>query len=97
VRPSPADAAANPRLRRNAKRSNTPLSELNVESLAGPLADGTVRSAMETAVLKQSMRVVYLSAEVLDDIEAAGERMDAPQAAKTKAREDPPRPYIPGA
>jgi hypothetical protein len=63
-----------------AKASGRPLSELSVDELAGTSS----RTSMQAAVLKQSMRVVYTTMDVLADVEAAGQRADAP------------RPFIPG-
>ena len=58
-----------------AKREARPLSEL-------PEPSG--RDATQRAVLKSSMRVVYLTVDVCEDVKAAGTRADAP------------RPFIPG-
>ena len=63
-----------------AKASGRPLSELSVDELAGTSS----RTSMQAAVLKQSMRVVYTTMDVLADVEAAGQRADAP------------RPFSPG-
>lgn len=63
-----------------AKRASLPLSQLQLDEIAGSSA----RSAMEAAVLTQSMKIVYSTVDVIADIEAAGERADAP------------RPFIPG-
>jgi hypothetical protein len=65
-----------------AKASGRPLSELSVDELAG--TSTSLRTSMQAAVLKQSMRVVYTTMDVLADVEAAGQRADAP------------RPFIPG-
>ena len=65
-----------------AKRTGKSLGELDVEALAGSSA--APRGAMEMAVLQQSLRIVYLTVEVVDAVEQAGERADAPQ------------PFIPG-
>lgn len=74
-----------------ARRASRPLSELTLDEMAGPPADGkggaAPRDAMEAAVLTQSMRIVYLTIDVVEDVERAGERNDAKKV---------PRPPIPG-
>ena len=64
-----------------AKEAAQPLSQLSIDELCG---DGVERSAMEKAVLQQSTKVIYTAIDALADIEAAGDRADAP------------RPFIPG-
>jgi len=61
-----------------AKAAARPLSELSVEEVAGNAATGA-RTAIQTAVLQQSMRIVYTTVDVLADIDAAGQRADAPR------------------
>ena len=54
---------------------------------------------MQNAVLAQSMRIVYLTVDVMDDIDAAGQRADAPRADVAKPQKTAvktPRPFIPG-
>ena len=72
-----------------AKAAAEPPSELDVAEMAG---DGAPRSSMELAVLKQSMRVVYVTVDVLESIADAGERADAPTG---KADTSTPGPFIP--
>jgi hypothetical protein len=62
------------------KASGTSLSEVGVEAVAPTPPSATPRSAFDDALLKQSMRVVYVTVDALEDIELAGARADAPKA-----------------
>jgi hypothetical protein len=73
-----------------ARRTSVPLSEVSLAEAAGP-TKGEARDAMATAVLTQSMRVVYLTVDVLESIDLAGGRADTPKERRT------PKPFIPGA
>ena len=63
------------------KREAVPLSELNLDEL---VQSENGRSATEEALLRQAMRVVYLTLDNLESEEAAGTRADAA------------KPFIPG-
>ena len=71
-----------------AKAAGTPLSEVTLEDV---LKDAPAPGTMEAAVMTQSLRIVYLTDDVLEDVALAGTRADAPQS------KDSPGPYIPGA
>jgi len=58
------------------------LPEISLDEIA-PAGDGEMRSAMRTAVLSQSMRLVYLTFKVLEEEEEAAGKKVA-------------RPFIPG-
>ena len=76
-----------------AKREDIPLSMLDVDAIAPSSgAASTARSKAELALLKQAMRVVYLT---LDNVEAekqAGTRADVNKLKNP----NPPKPFIPG-
>ena len=68
-----------------AKRDALPLSSLELDEIAP--ASGA-RGATEAALLKQAMRVVYVTLDNVESETQAGKRADAPKA--------PPGPSIPG-
>jgi hypothetical protein len=70
----------------DAKAAAKPLSQLSLDDVM-PEALRPAAGSMEAAVMTQSLRIVYLTADVLEDVANAGTRADA----KT------PKPYIPGA
>ena len=59
---------------------NAPLSGLDVDEMAGAPGPGTERDAMEKALLRQGMRVVYTTMDNVDAERDAGERAQAPGA-----------------
>ena len=71
----------------SAKRESTPLSSLDVDEVAST-PTGTSRSPTEEALLRQAMRVVFVTLDNVDAEADAGTRADSPKA--------PPKPYIPG-
>ena len=74
----------------DAKAASKPLSQLTLEDV---MSEDTrpKKGTMEAAVMMQSLRIVYLTADVLEDVENAGTRADAKTTEKAT-----PGPYIPG-
>lgn len=74
-----------------AKRESVPLSTLNIVDVVG----GGERGEAEAALLKQAMRVVYLTLDNVESERDAGDRADAPSK-KGDFQKQPPKPFIPG-
>ena len=75
----------------DAKAASKSLSQLTLEDV---MPSAPAKGTMEAAVMTQSLRIVYLTADVLDEIELAGTRADAPYKEDLKKQAGP---YIPGA
>lgn len=75
-----------------AKREGVALSALDVDAVAP--ADAT-RGEAEAALLRQAMRVVYLTLDNVEASEQAGTRADI-NSVKNPGAAAPPKPFIPG-
>ena len=73
----------------DAQAAATPLSQLSLADVMPEALRPSVGS-MEAAVMTQSLRIVYLTADVLEDVANAGTRADAKNQPTAK-------PFIPGA